>query len=346
MRYEDCVKQGKTYVIAEMSGNHGGDLNKALDIVYAACKAGADCLKTQTYTADTMTLNCNREDFIVKGGLWNGRKLYDLYNDGHTPWKWQKVIKDTCDELGMEFMSSPFDKTSVDFLESIGCNYYKIASPELIDIPLIKYVANTGKTMFVSTGMANKEEIEESVKIIRRYNKEKFVLLKCCSQYPSDFENMNLMSIPLIRDTFNCNVGFSDHSLGFMCDIVAVSLGANVIEKHLCISRKDNVVDSKFSMEPDEFKEMVDRIHDVEVIKGIACMKPSEGEKRGLNNRRSLYVSKDIKKGELFTDNNVRSIRPGKGLSPKFYNNVIGKIAACDISFGTPLVWELVERQE
>lgn len=343
MKFEECMAINRTYVIAEMSGNHGGKLEKAMDIVHAAYEAGADCLKTQTYTADTLTLNCDREEFTVKGGLWNGRTLYDLYSEGYTPWAWQEKIKQECDRLGMDFMSTPFDFTAVDYLEKIGCQYYKIASPELVDIPLITYTARKGKPMFISTGMGNEEEITEAVEAARSCIGENFVLLKCCSQYPSAYENMDVASMDLLRQKFHCRVGLSDHSEGFLGAVVAVSMGGCVIEKHLCMSRDDGAVDCEFSMTPQEFKEMVDRIRDVELIRGKAVLEPSTGELRGLANRRSLYVTRPIRKGETFTSDNVRSVRPAKGLAPKYYYTILGKKAARDLAFGTPLAWEDVE---
>lgn len=343
MKFENCRKNGRTYVIAELSGNHGGDYNKALDILHAAYDAGADCFKTQTYTADTLTLNCSNAGFVVHGGLWDGRKLYDLYSEGATPWEWQEKLKAECDKIGMDFMSSPFDKTAVDYLESIGCEYYKIASPELVDIPLIEYVAKTKKTMFISTGMSNKEEIGDAVNAVKGISGENFVLLKCCSQYPSDYESMKLETIGLLKSTFNCQVGLSDHSPGFLGAIIAVAKGATVIEKHICISRNDDVVDAKFSMEPYEFKEMVVKIRDTESILGTPSLEPSIAERKSIINRRSLYVCKAIVKGEMFSENNIRSVRPSLGLPPKYLSDIIGKKAICDIEFGTPLSWNLVE---
>lgn len=337
------MARGRTYIIAEMSGNHGGKLDRALAIVQAAYEAGADCLKTQTYTADTLTLNCDREEFTVKGGLWGGRTLYDLYSEGYTPWEWQDIIKKECDRLGMDFMSTPFDFTAVDYLEKIGCQYYKIASPELVDIPLIDYTAQKGKPMFISTGMGSEAEIREALDTVRSRIGENFVLLKCCSQYPSAYENMNVSAMQTLQQKFGCRVGLSDHSDGFLGAAVAVAMGGCVIEKHLCLSRDDGAVDSKFSMTPASFREMVDRVRDVEAIRGTGRIEPSEGELRGVSNRRSLYVAKPIRKGEAFTAENIRSVRPAKGLKPKYYTQILGKTAVRDLDFGTPLSWDAVD---
>lgn len=344
MHYTDCKQCGRTYIIAEMSGNHGGQLEKALEIVQAAAEAGADCLKTQTYTADTLTLNCNRDEFVVKGGLWNGEKLYDLYSEGYTPWEWMPIIKKKCDDLGLDFMSSPFDRSAVDYLEQMGCQYYKIASPELVDIPLIEYVAKTGKTMFISTGMAIKSEIEDAIATAGAEKVKDVVLLKCCSQYPTDYNNMNLLAIKSLQEYFSCTIGLSDHSFGYLGAVIAVTLGAKVIEKHICMSRQDDVVDSKFSMEPDEFKEMVSKVHDAEKALGNGKIEPSQGERRGIKNRRSLYIVKDIKAGDVLTGENIRSVRPGLGILPKYYKELLGKRILCDAVFGTPLSWDMVER--
>ncbi len=343
MRLLDYINSKKTYIIAEMSANHGGDFNKAIDIVHAAKEAGADCLKIQTYTADTLTINCRNEYFIIKGGLWAESNLYDLYKDAYTPWDWQPKIKEECDRIGIDFLSSPFDKTAVDFLEGMNVGAYKIASPELIDIPLIKYVAGKGKPMIVSCGMGSEDEIRDAVKAMESQRLKNFVLLKCCSEYPSDFSNMNLSLISKMKEQFNCPIGLSDHSDGSIGAIVAVTLGARIVEKHFCISREDRSADSCFSMNFEEFRNMVNDIRATELILGSPMYGPSEGEKRGLRNRRSLFAVNKIKKGEIFTEENIKSIRPGQGLLPKYYEEILGKKARKDISFGTPLSWELIE---
>ena len=340
--YERRLTEGTTYVIAEMSGNHCGRLEKALEIVRAAADAGADCLKIQTYTADTITIDCDRDYFIVRGGLWGGRKLHDLYQDAFTPWEWTEAIIAECDKCGIDFLSTPFDYSSVDFLESFGVWSYKIASPELVDLPLIRYVAEKGKTMFVSTGMATEAEVADAVEAMRGTGLEDFWLFQCCSQYPADFSNMNLSLLPDMAERFGCRVGLSDHSAGSLGPVVAVALGARVVEKHLCMSRLDDSADAAFSMEPDEFSKMVDDVHNAERVLGKPTYGPSEGEARGIRNRRSLFAVRNITKGETFTSDNVRSIRPGQGLLPKEYDRVIGRVAATDIAYGTPLSWDLI----
>lgn len=338
-QYLDC---GRTYMIAEMSGNHGGNFNQAMEIVYAAKQAGADCLKIQTYTADTLTLDCDNAYFTVKGGLWNGKNLYALYQEAATPWEWQKDIKDECEKLGMDFLSTPFDFTAVDFLDSIGVEAYKIASPELIDLPLIEYAAQKGKPLIISCGMGSESEIKEAVSAAKKYNVE-VILLKCCSQYPSDYRNMNLSLIQDMKQRFNCPVGLSDHSMGHLGAVVAVSLGACVVEKHFCVTRAEKTADSEFSMEANEFRDMVEAIRNVEAMFGTNQYGPSEGEVRGLRNRRSLFAVKNIKKGERFSKDNIRSVRPGQGLLPKYYYDVLGKTASCDMKRGEPLRPENIE---
>jgi pseudaminic acid synthase len=343
MKLFNYLKNKKTYIIAEMSANHSGSFKHAIEIVHAAKEAGADCLKTQTYTADTLTINCNNDYFIVKGGLWDGYSLYDLYKNAFTPWDWQPKIKEECDKIGLDFLSTPFDKTAVDLLEEMNVGAYKIASPELIDIPLIKYVASKGKPMLVSCGMGNEQEIEDATNAMKSQNLEKYILLKCCSEYPSDYSNMNLSLITDMKNKFKCDIGLSDHSMGSLGAVTAVTLGARVIEKHFCISREDKSADSKFSMNFMEFKEMVKDIRNVELILGQPVYGPSEGERRGLRNRRSLFAVREIRKGEILTEQNIKSIRPGQGLLPKDYDKVIGKKAKEDISLGTPLNWSLIE---
>lgn len=343
MKLLDYIKENKTYIIAEMSANHGGSFEQAIKIVHAAKEAGADCLKIQTYTADSLTINCRNDNFIVKGGLWGESNLYDLYKQAYTPWEWQPKIKEECEKIGIDFLSTPFDNSAVDFLEEMNIEAYKIASPELIDIPLIKYVASKGKPMIVSCGMSSKQEIEDAVHAMKSQNLEEYILLKCCSEYPSKFSNMNLSLIPNMEKEFKCPIGLSDHSMGSLGAVIAVSLGAKVVEKHFCISRKDKSADSAFSMEAQEFKAMVEDIRNAELIVGEPVYSPSEGEIRGLRNRRSLFAVKDISKGEVLTKENVRSIRPGQGLLPKYYDEIIGKKVKEDITFGTPLNFKLIE---
>lgn len=344
MRLEECLKKNKTYVIAEMSGNHGGHIEKALDIVHAAAEAGADCLKIQTYTAETITINCHSDPFLVKTGLWKNSYLFDLYDKAFTPWEWTKEIKSEAERLGMEFLSTPFDFSAVDFLEDVGVQFYKIASFEIVDIPLIKKVAKTGKPMIVSCGMASEDEIREMVETVKGVGNNLLILLKCCSAYPTDYTTMNLRTIIDMRTKFGVPVGLSDHSIGTLADIAAVAIGVPVIEKHICLSREDKTVDGAFSLDKDEFKKMVSDVRDAELCLGRACYGPSEDEMQNYALRRSLFAVKNIKAGERFTSDNIRSIRPACGLHTRYYEELIEKKRASrDIPFGAPLSWEDIE---
>ena len=335
MRLFEKIDNGDVYFIAEMSGNHGGSLEKALEIVRSVAETGADCLKLQTYTADTITIDCDTPDFqTTPGGLWEGRTLYDLYEEAHTPWAWQKEIKDECERLGLDFISSVFDPTSVDFLESIGCEMYKIASPELIDTPLIKYAARTGKPMVISCGMGTADEIQEAVDACHSVGNDQVVLLKCTSEYPAVYEDMNIATMADMRERFGCAVGLSDHSMGWGVDVAAATLGASVIEKHYCLSREEKTVDSDFSMEPEEFKAMIRDIRRAKASIGKVTYDRTEEEEKHLHGRRSLYAVKDIAIGEVFSAENVRSIRPGYGLAPKHLSELLGKTAKRNIKFG------------
>lgn len=331
------------YIIAEMSANHGGDFNRAIDIIHAAKEAGADCVKIQTYTPDTITIDCNNDYFQIKEGTWKGENLYKLYGKAYTPWDWQAKIKEETEKLGMDFLSTPFDKTSVDFLESLGVKFYKIASFELVDIPLIKYVASKGKPIIMSTGMASLEEIEYAVKEIRAQGNENIILLRCSSAYPAIPDDMNLMTIQDMEKIFEIPIGLSDHSLGSTGAVVAVALGAKVIEKHFCISREIENPDSSFSMEVQEFKQMVKDIRSAEKAIGSINYSISEREAVSRSFRKSIFVVKDIKAGEELTEDNIRIIRPAYGLQPKFYEEILGKKAVTNIERGTPLDWSLIE---
>lgn len=337
----DVIANGSIYTIAEMSANHAGKLDNALKLVWEAKKSGADCLKIQTYTADTLTIDCKNEYFRMHGGLWDGSYLYDLYKEAYTPWEWQKLIKEECDKAEIDFLSTPFDRSAVDFLESIGCEAYKIASFEIVDIPLIEYVASKGKPMIISCGMASEEDINDALNACYRNKNEQVVLLKCCSEYPSRAENLNLCMIEDMCKKFNVPVGISDHSLGYLADIVAVAKGAKVIEKHFCLSREIKNADSDFSMEPEEFKEMVCKIKEVAIMSGNIFYGPSEGEKEEFRCRRSLFAVENIKKGEIITEKNIRSIRPNNGLAPKYMKEILGKQAIEDIEYGTPIKKEM-----
>ena len=341
-RIFDKIKNGEVYIIAEMSANHGGNLDTALQIVREAVKAGADCLKIQTYTADSITINCDSEDFRIHGGLWDGYRLYDLYTDAETPYEWQAKIKEECEKCGMDFLSTPFDRVAVDFLENIGCEAYKIASFELVDIPLIEYAASKHKPMIMSCGMASVEEIQDAVDACHRVGNNQIILLKCCSEYPANWKNMHIANIPDMIQRFNVHVGLSDHSAGSIASIVAVSMGACVIEKHVKINGVESA-DSKFSMPMNEFADMVKAVRDAKMIAGQVHYGSTEGETGNLKFRRSLFAVTDIKKGEAVTEQNVRSIRPSMGLKPKYYAEIYGKHALCDIPFGTPLKFDMFE---
>lgn len=339
----ESIGRGRTYVIAEMSANHAGRLENALAIVEAAAESGADCLKVQTYTADTITIDCDKPDFqIHDGGLWDGRVLHDLYEEASMPWDWQPVIKEECERRGLDFLSTPFDRTAVDFMESMGCDMYKIASFELVDIPLIEYAASKGRPMIVSCGMGSVAEIRDAVDACHRAGNDQVVLLKCCSEYPANWPDMHLANIPDMRERFGTRVGLSDHSTGHLAAVVGVSMGACVVEKHFCLDRAIKNPDSEFSMEPAEFREMVRAIRDVEAIRGDVSYGPSPREEASLAFRRSLYAVEDIAPGEPFTQDNVRSIRPSHGLEPKHYASLMGRPAKRAYGFGDPISAEEV----
>lgn len=331
-----------TYIIAEMSANHAGDFNKALEIIHAAKESGADCIKIQTYTPDTMTIDCDKEYFKIKKGTWRGENLYSLYKRAYTPWEWQARLKEEAEKIGIDFLLTPFDKTAVDFLEELGVSFYKIASFEVVDIPLIKYVAAKGKPIIMSTGMATLGEIEEAVNAIKSQGNEDICLLRCSSAYPAVPEDMNLKTIRHLEQTFGVIAGLSDHSLGSVAAMTAVALGAKVIEKHFCLSRQIETADSCFSMEPHEFKKMVEDIRSAERAIGKVSFDVSEREATNRVFRRSIFVVRDIKKGQVFTEENIRVIRPGFGLAPKHYEDILGKVASRDIERGTPLDWSMV----
>lgn len=333
---------GGVYVIAEMSANHGGSLDTALEIVRQVAKAGANCLKIQTYTADTLTIDCDKDYFKIKGGLWDGYKLYDLYRDAGTPYEWHKAIKEECEKCGIDFLSTPFDKTAVDFLENLGVEAYKIASFELNDIMLIEYAASKGKPMIISCGMAKPEEIQDAVDACRRVGNSQIVLLKCCSEYPAKWEDMHLGNIPDMRSRFGLHVGLSDHSFGSLGAIVAVALGAQVIEKHVKIDGVESA-DSAFSMTMEQFAQMVRDIHNAKTIAQGPDYSLSPKEQSSTAFRRSLFAVKDIEVGDEITEQNVRSIRPGYGVSPKNIKNMLGKRATIPIKRGEPVTKEFLE---
>lgn len=332
-----------TYIVAEMSANHNQDFDQAVRILHAAKEAGADAVKLQTYTPDTLTIRSDNEYFrIGKGTLWDGKTLYELYSEAYMPWEWQPKLKEIADELGITLFSTAFDSSAVDFLEEMGMPVHKVASFEIVDIPLIEKMARTGKPLIISTGMATLEEIEEAVQAARNAGVTQIALLKCTSAYPAPPEEMNLCTIPHLAEAFGVPVGLSDHTLGIEVPIAAVALGACIVEKHFTLSRDIPGPDSAFSLEPHEFKAMVEAIRKVEKALGRVHYGPEEHEAKSRVFRRSLFVVKDVKAGEEFTEENVRSIRPGYGLPPKFLKDVLGRRAACDIKRGTPLDWSLI----
>ncbi len=331
------------YIIAEMSGNHNGDIRRTFSILEAAKAAGADAVKLQTYRADTITIDHQGPEFIVEGGLWAGRQLYELYEEAHTPWEWHPEIFARARELGITVFSSPFDPTAVDFLESLNAPAYKIASPEIIDIPLIRKAARTGKPMIISTGMATLEEIEEAVAAARGEGNEDIVVLHCTAAYPTPPEEANLATIADLQKRLGVIVGLSDHTLGTTVATIAVALGAAVIEKHFTLARADGGVDSAFSLEPAELARLVEESAVAHAAVGAPAYEPTRSEASVLRNRRSLYVVAPVAKGEVFSYENVRSIRPGNGMKPKYLDAVIGRKAARDLAFGEPLDASMIE---
>lgn len=343
MKLFDKINSGEIYVIAEMSANHAGKIENAYKIIEEAAQAGADCVKIQTYTADTLTINCDAEAYKIKGGLWDGYNYYKLYQQAYTPWEWQGALKKKCEEVGVDFLSTPFDPTAVDFLENLGVDFYKIASFELVDIPLIEYVASKKKPIIMSCGMGSVEEINEALAACKRQNNNDVVLLKCCSQYPAKYEDMNISVIPDMIDRFGKVVGLSDHSMGSLAPVVAVAMGAKVIEKHVCLSRKIDNPDAGFSMEIDEFAQMVNDVRNAGILMGNATYDLTDHERAGLKTRRSLVAVKPIKEGETFTAENVRSIRPAIGIKPKYYGALIGRKAKNTYQFGEPILMDELE---
>jgi pseudaminic acid synthase len=335
----------KPIIIAEMSGNHNQSLDRALQITEAAAKAGAHILKLQTYKSETMTLNVDRNDFIIndKKSLWHGNSLNDLYELAYTPWEWHKPIIEKAKEMGMLCFSTPFDETAVDYLEKLNVPAYKIASFENTHLPLIKKVALTGKPMIVSTGMASISELDETVQTIRDAGCEQFALLKCTSTYPANPNNSNVLTIPHLHKLFNCQVGLSDHTMGIGASVAAVAHGASVIEKHFTLNRADGGVDSVFSMEPQEMKQLVIETERAWQSLGKVKYGPTKVEKSSLAFRRSLYISEDMKKGELLNKKNLRIVRPGMGLPPKYYDILLGRKVKVDVKKGTPTDWDVID---
>src|SRR5882757_8093217 len=341
-----CIGPGRpTYVIAELSANHNQSFDQAVRILHAAKDAGVDAVKLQTYTADTITLRSDKEYFRITGGtLWDGRILHDLYQEAFTPWDWQPKLKKIAEDLGMHLFSSAFDGSAVDFLEQMDVPAHKVASCELVDIGLIEKMASTGKPLIMSTGMASAEEISEAVQAARGAGATQIALLQCTSAYPTPPEEANLVTIPELARRFDCPVGLSDHTMGVAVPIAAVALGACILEKHLCLRRADGGPDGAFSLEPEEFKAMVDAVRIAERALGSVQFAPSASEVNSRRFRRSLFVVEDVKRDELFTARNIRSIRPADGLHPRHLQEILGKRAAHDVERGTPLSWTLVSQ--
>lgn len=330
------------YIIAEMSANHAGSIENAKKIIRSAKEAGADCVKLQTYTPDTITMDCDNDYFHIGNGTWKGENLYQLYGKAYTPWEWHSELKAEADSVGIDFFSTPFDFTAVDFLEELGVEFYKIASFELVDIPLIEYVASKGKPIIMSTGMSTLAEIDEAVTAIRKQGNNQIALLRCASAYPAITDEMNLMTMKNMGEVFGVPVGLSDHSMGSVGAVTSVALGGKIIEKHFCLDRAIENPDSSFSMNPEEFAKMVEDIRQAEKAIGIVKYGATEQEKSNVVFRKSIFAVKDIKKGEKLTNENVRVIRPGYGLKPKYYKKILGQYALRDLNRGTPITFDSI----
>lgn len=340
----EISEQTPAFIIAELSANHGQDFEVAVKTIHAAKDAGADAIKLQTYTADTITIDSNKEYFqVTQGTIWDGTTLYKLYQKAYTPWEWQPKLKQIAEEIGLICFSSPFDKTAVDFLEQMNVPAYKIASFEIVDLPLIEYVASKGKPIILSTGIASKEEVAEAVEICRRAGNNQLALLKCTSAYPTPLDQVNLLTLTDIKESFKTVVGVSDHTMSSLVSVAAIPLGARIIEKHFVLDRSIDSPDSSFSLTPEEFKSLVRDVRDTEKILGKVTYELTEKSKRSREHARSLFVVEDIKAGDVFTENNVRSIRPAFGLHTRHLKEILGKEAKVDIEKGTPLKWEDIE---
>ena len=341
---EQFKRKDKTFIIAELSANHGRDIEVAKRTIYAACNAGADAIKIQTYTADTLTIDSDRKYFKIDSGtIWDGRTLYDLYKEAYLPWEWHKELKECAEELGLIFFSTPFDITAVDFLEDLGVPIYKVASFEIMDIPLIEYIASKDKPVIISTGVAELSDIEEAIKAMKKMGNENVVLLKTTSSYPAKTEDANLETMRNMKDTFGVEVGVSDHTQDFIVPIVSVALGGTVIEKHFILDRSIGGPDATFSLLPEEFKQMVNSVRGTEKALGRVDYSIDEKKKNNRKLSRSLFFVQDMKKGDVITEENMRSIRPGDGLLPKYLPDIIGKKVRENIKRGTPANWNYIE---
>jgi pseudaminic acid synthase len=333
-----------TYIIAELSANHNQDINIALQLIEEAAKAGANAIKLQTYTPDTITLNCKSDLFKIKGThLWDDQYLYDLYSKAYTPWEWHEILFNKARELGMDAFSSPFDTTAVDLLESLNVPCYKVASCEITDHILLRKIAETKKPVIISSGMASKEELQEAVNVLRKYGTSEICMLKCTAEYPAKHEDANLLTIKDMMETYNVIGGLSDHTLGIEVPVASVCLGAKVIEKHFTLSRESGSPDDSFSLTPSEFKQMIDTVRMVEKTIGNITYGGVKGEEAMKKFRRSLFFVTDMKSGDVISELNVRSIRPGNGIHTKYYWDILGKKIKKDIEYGTPVSWDLIE---
>ena len=341
----DILNYGKVFIIAELSANHNGSLDVAIETIKAAKRTGADAIKLQTYTADTITLDSDKEDFKIKHGtIWDGQTLYDLYKKAYTPWEWHKMLFDVAKKEGLYCFSSPFDATAVKFLESLGVPAYKVASAEITDIPLIELIASKGKPVILSTGIATQEDIELALNACKKSNNDQIALLKCTSSYPSPIEESNMVMVSDLAERYGVISGLSDHTLGITAPVVATCFGAKIIEKHFILDKSIGGPDSSFSLDEKEFTTLVKAVREAEKAIGIIDYSLSEKQKKSRDFSRSLYVVDNIKNGDIFTEKNIRSIRPGFGLHPKYYFEILGKIATKNIEKGTALEWEHINK--
>lgn len=339
---KEISKNSSCFIIAELSANHNGSIEVAIETIKAAKRAGADCIKLQTYTADTITLDSRKDDFLIKGTIWDGKNLHDLYKEAYTPWEWHKTLFEAAEKEGLVCFSSPFDKTAVDFLEELNTPAYKIASFEITDIPLIEYTASKGKPIIISTGIAELHDIELAVETCRKVGNNEIALLKCTSSYPAPIEEANMLMVRDLADRFDVISGLSDHTMGATVPIVATVFGAKIIEKHFILDRSIGGPDASFSMNEAEFTQMVKSVREAEKAIGEINYNLTEKQAKGKDFSRSLYIAEDIKKGEVFTEKNVRSVRPGFGLHPKYLNEILGKIASQDLEKGTPFTLSFI----